>query len=137
MAGEYRDPSTGRDDFRLDLTRAPASVEGELDYESTVTAPTEWVPYVYTDGELRTHAGRRGQPVASVVFGLLGLLVAIFGVWGAALSLAAVVLALMARTTERLAGTLWVYGLATGLAGLAIVVGWVVVITRILTSQPY
>ncbi|TFC87310.1 hypothetical protein E3T24_05315 [Cryobacterium sp. TmT2-59] len=134
MVGEYRDPSDDVDDFRLDLTRPPASVEGELDYASTVTAPTEWVPYVYTDTELRAHAERHGLSVAALVFGLLGLLVAIFGVWGAALSLAAIVLAIMARATEHRSGALWVYGLVTGLAGLLIAAGWVLVITLVLMS---
>lgn len=97
-----------------------------------MTAPTEWVPYVYTAAEMRTLVTRRRLSVASLVCGSLGLLLAIFGVWGATLSLAAVVLALVARTAERLAGTLWVYGLVTGLAGLVIVAGWFLYITQVL-----
>lgn len=135
MVGEERDPSR-HDDFRVDLTRRPAPAEGELDYASTVTAPTEWVPYVYTDSELTAQAGRRGLSLASLVFGLLGLLIAVFGVWGAALSLAAVVLAVMARMTERRGGTVWAYGLVTGLAGLVLAVGWVLIVTQVLTIVP-
>ena len=135
MVGEERDPSR-HDDFRVDLTRRPAPAEGELDYASTVTAPTEWVPYVYTDSELTAQAGRRGLSLASLVFGLLGLLIAVFGVWGAALSLAAVVLAVMARITDRYPGTLWAYGLGTGLAGLVLAVGWVLIVMQALTIVP-
>lgn len=135
MAGEYRDRPRD-DDFRLDLTRPSAPVEGELDYASTVTAPTEWVPYVYTDSELSARAGRGGLSVAALVFGLLGLGVAVFGVWGAALSLAAVVLAVMARITERRPGILWASGLATGLVGLSLAVIWVLIVMRALTFVP-
>ncbi|HSP51252.1 MAG TPA: DUF4190 domain-containing protein [Cryobacterium sp.] len=135
MAGEERDPFRD-DDFRVDLTRRPAPASGELDYASTVTAPTEWVPYVYTDSELNAQASRSGLSIASLVFGLLGLLIAIFGVWGAALSLAAVVLSVMARLTERRAGTVWIYGLVTGLAGVVLAVGWVLIVTQILTIVP-
>jgi hypothetical protein len=135
MAGEEWDPS--RDDgFRADFTRPPAPAPGELDYASTVTAPTEWVPYVYTDSELSAQAGRSGLSIASLVFGLLGLLIAVFGVWGSALSLAAVVLAVMARLTERRAGTVRAYGLVTGLAGLVLAVGWVLIVTQVLTIVP-
>jgi hypothetical protein len=97
-----------------------------------MTAPTEWVPYVYPEAETRTVGTRRGLAVASVVCGLLGLLLGIFGVWGASLSLAAVVLALVARATQRRAGSLWKYGLASGLVGLAIAVGWLIYITQVL-----
>ena len=135
MAGEERGPFHD-DDFRVDLTRPPAPAPGELDYASTFTAPTEWVPYVYTDSELTAQAGRRGLSIASLVFGLVGLLIALFGVWGAALSTAAVVLAVMARMTERRAGTVWAYGLVTGLAGLVLAVGWVLIVTQVLTIVP-
>ncbi|TFB59901.1 hypothetical protein E3N86_10215 [Cryobacterium sp. Hz7] len=135
MVGEERDWSRN-DDFRVDLTRPPAPAPGELDYASTITAPTEWVPYVYTDSELTAQAGQGGLSIASLVFGLLGLLIAVFGVWGAALSLAAVVLAVMARVTERRASTAWAYGLWTGLAGLVLAVGWVLIVTQVLTVVP-
>lgn len=135
MVGEERDASRN-DDYRVDLTRPRASAPGELDYASTVTAPTEWVPYVYTDSELSGQAGRRGLSISSLVFGLLGLLIAVFGVWGAALSTAAVVLAVMARVTERRGGTLWAYGLVTGLAGLVLAVGWVLIVMQVLTIVP-
>ena len=135
--GNQPAPPTGRGDFRLDLTRPRGTVDGELDYESTVTAPTEWVPYVYTDTELQSREGGRGLSVAALTFGLAGLLVALFGVWGAPLSLAAVVLAIMARRSERLGGALWVWGLVSGLAGLAIVIGWCVIISQALGRIAY
>ena len=135
MAGEYREPPRD-DEFRFDLTRPSAPVEGELDYASTVTAPTEWVPYVYTDSELSAQTGRGGLSIAALVFGLLGLGIAVFGVWGAALSLAAVVLAVMARITERRSGALWAYGLGTGLAGLILAVAWVLIVMQALTIVP-
>lgn len=135
MVGEFADLSRD-DDFRVDLTRRPAPAPGELDYASTVTAPTEWVPYVYTESELSAQAGRGGLSIASLVFGLLGLSIAVFGVWGAALSLAAVVLAVMARMTERRSGTVWAYGLVTGLAGLVLAVGWVLIVAQVLTIVP-
>lgn len=90
------------------------------------------MPYVYTDAEIRTVVTRRGLAVASLVCGLLGLLLAIFGVWGATLSLVAVVLAIVARATHRGTGSLWIYGLVSGLVGLALAVGWVLFITQAL-----
>jgi len=114
------------------LTRPP--VAGELAYESTVTAPTEWVPYVYTTAEIQTHAARRGLGVASVVCGMLGVLSGIFMVWGVPLSLAAVVLALLARFIERGSATLWRVGLGSGIAGILLGAVWLVVITQILPA---
>lgn len=134
MDGAHRDASRLPDDGHPNITRPPESVDGELSYESTVTAPTEWVPYVYTATEIGAVVTRRMLSVASIVCGTLGLLLAIFGVWGTALSVGAVVLALVARTTERLARTLWIFGFVTGLAGLVIVAGWFVYITQVLPT---
>ena len=120
------------EDFRLDLTRPPVQVEGELAWESTMTAPTEWVPRVHTDDELQTVASRRGFSIASFVCGLIGLLLGIFGIWGATFSLAAVILASVGRSVEPWARTWWGYGLLTGLTGLAIAVGWIVYVTQVL-----
>jgi hypothetical protein len=114
------------------LTRPPAA--GELAYESTVTAPTEWVPYVYTTAEIKTHPVRRGLSIASVVCGVLGMLAGIVVIWGAPLSVAAVVLALVARFLETRAGSLWIIGLASGLVGIAMAVLWFVVITHMLPA---
>jgi hypothetical protein len=114
------------------LTRPPAA--GELAYESTITAPTEWVPYVYTTAEIRTHAARRGLGITAVVFGALGVLAGIFMIWGVPLSLAAVVLALVARFVERRAGGLWIIGLVSGLVGLLLGVFWLIVITDLLPA---
>ena len=97
-----------------------------------MTAPTEWVPYAYTDAEIRTVGTRRGLARASLASGLIGLLIAIFGVWGVTLSLVAVILAIMARATHRRDGPLWIYGLVSGIAGLAIALGWVLFITQAL-----
>ena len=113
-----------------DLTRPP--VAGELAYESTITAPTEWVPYVYTTAEIQTHVARRGLSVAAAVCGVLGMLAGIFVIWGVPLSIAAVVLALVARFVEHRAGGLWLVGLVSGLAGILMGVLWFVVITRML-----
>lgn len=135
--GEQAVPPLSRRDFRRDLTRPRGPIAGELDYESTVTAPTEWVPYVYTDTELRSRAGGRGLSVASLVFGLAGLFGALFGVWGAPLSLAAVVLAVMARQSERLGTALWAWGMVAGVAGLAIVIAWIVIISQAIDRIPY
>jgi hypothetical protein len=114
------------------LTRPPAA--GELAYESTVTAPTEWVPYVYTTAEIKTHPVRRGLSIASVVCGVLGMLAGIFVVWGAPFSVAAVVLAVVARFIEPRAGGLWIMGLLSGILGVAMAVLWVVVITQLLPA---
>lgn len=135
--GDKPAQGAGRGDFRLDLTRPRGPVDGELDYASTVTAPTEWVPYVYTDTELQSREGGRGLSFAALAFGLAGLLVALFGVWGAPISLAAVVLAILARRSERLGGALWVWGLVSGLAGLTIVIGWCVIISQALGRIAY
>jgi hypothetical protein len=114
------------------LTRPP--VAGELAYESTVTAPTEWVPYVYTTAEIKTHPVRRGLSIASVVCGMLGVLAGIFVVWGAPLGVAAVVLALVARFVETRAGSLWIIGLISGMAGTGMAALWFVVITQMLPA---
>ena len=115
------------------LTRPP--VAGELAYESTITAPTEWVPYVYTTAEIQTHPIRRGLSVAAVVCGSLSVLAGIFVVWAVPLAVAAVVLALVARFVERRSGGLWILGLVTGLVGILLGVVWFVVITQVL--PPY
>lgn len=114
------------------LTRPP--VAGELAYESTVTAPTEWVPYVYTTAEIQTHAARRGLSIAAVVCGVLGVLAGIFVIWGVPLSVAAVILALVARFVESRAGALWLFGLGSGIVGILMAVLWFVVITQMLPA---
>jgi hypothetical protein len=106
-------------------------VTGEIPYESTVTAPTRWVPYVYTEGELRAVTRRRGLSTASVVFGLLGLAGAIFGVWGAPMSAIAIVLAFVASATQRWAWLRWGAGLVTGITGLLLSAGWVYFTTAV------
>jgi hypothetical protein len=114
------------------LTRPP--VAGELAYESTITAPTEWVPYVYTTAEIQTHSARRGLSVAAVVCGVAGLLAGIFVIWGVPLAVAGVVLALVARFVERRTGGLWLVGLVTGLAGILLGALWLLVITQVLPA---
>jgi hypothetical protein len=109
--------------------RAP--VTGEIPYESTVTAPTQWVPYVYTERELRAVTRRRGLSTASVVVGLLGLTGAVFGVWGAPLSVVAIVLALVASATQRWAWLRWGAGLFTGITGLLLCAGWIYFTTTV------
>jgi len=115
-----------------DLTRPP--VAGELAYESTITAPTEWVPYVYTTAEIQTYVARRGLSVAAAVCGVLGVLAGIFVIWGVPVSVAAVVLALVARFVEHRSGGLWIVGLVIGLVGILMGVLWFVVITRMLPA---
>jgi len=131
MSSHARDPASP-EDLRLDLTRPATAPEGQLAWESTMTAPTDWVPYAYSDAQIKTVTSRRGFSIASFACGLLGLLLAIFGVWGATVSLAAVILSLVARAAEPGAKTLWAYGLATGIAGLVIVVGWISYISQVL-----
>jgi hypothetical protein len=114
------------------LTRPPAA--GELAYESTVTAPTEWVPYVYTTAEIQTHVARRGLSVAAVVCGALGVLAGIFVIWGVPLSVAAVVLAVVARVLESRAGGLWLIGLALGILGILMGVLWFVVLSELVPA---
>lgn len=127
MSGAHRDAEATTDEFRFSAPPAPAT--GELAWESTITAPTAWVPYVYTAAEVHTLTTRRRLSVASLACGGLGLLVGIFGVWGAFLSLAGVILAVLARNTEHRAKLLWGSGLAAGLAGTALGVGWFVFVT--------
>lgn len=131
MSGQHRDPISPADEYRADLTRPPAPAEGQLAYESTITAPTEWVPYVYTEAEVRGVDVRRRRSIASLVCGLAGLLVGVIGVWGMPLSLAAVLLAVVAWHTERRARSISVYGVVTGLVGLVIGVGWIIFVTQV------
>ncbi len=123
-------PSGVQDGFALDLTRRPPSgpADSQLAWESTVTAPTEWVPYAYTTGELRLAAARRTLSTASVVVGILGLLIALFTILGAPFSLVAVVLAITATQVEPGARGRWMFGLVTGVIGLAIATLWLVYI---------
>jgi hypothetical protein len=116
---------------------AQAATDGQLPYEATVTAPTEWVPYVYTDTEILRVVGRRRLSVASLAFGVLGLLLSLFSWWGGPLSLVAVMLALGAAKTEPLAKTLWACALASGLVGLAISAGWLVLILQVAPKLGY
>lgn len=128
MSPAHRDAEATTDEFRF--ASPPARSDGELAWEATVTAPTEWVPYAYTEAEVHTHTSRRRISVASLVCGGLGMLIGIFGVWGVFLSLAGVILAVLARNTEHRAKALWGSGLVTGLAGLALGVGWFVYVTQ-------
>ncbi|KFF58986.1 hypothetical protein JF66_14505 [Cryobacterium sp. MLB-32] len=128
MSGAHRDAEATTDAFRFDSP--PRRSDGQLAWESTITAPTEWVPYVYTDAEVHTLTTRRRISVASLVCGGLGLLVGIFGVWGIVLSLAGVILAVVARNTEHRAMALWASGLVAGLAGVALGVGWFIYVTQ-------
>ncbi|TFD51683.1 hypothetical protein E3T55_07330 [Cryobacterium frigoriphilum] len=131
MSGQHRDPSAPVDDY--DLTRPPAiTPEGQLAWEATETAPTEWVPYVYTEAEVRTVGIRRRLSVSSVVLGILGLIGGVLGVFGLPFALGAVVLALTARAVERRAGAIWLAGLLCGSAGLLLGAGWLYYITQVL-----
>lgn len=121
----------------VELTARSAPPDGQLAYESTVTAPTEWVPYVYTDAELKSLAARRGLSTVSLVVGLLGLVVSIVWVWGGALSLGALALGLIARTVERTARARWGWGIATGLFGLVISAGWLYFIAVLGATPEY
>jgi hypothetical protein len=116
------------DGMGVDLTRHPAhsASEGQLPYESTVTAPTEWVPYVYTESEIRALAARKAISVTAVVFGLLGLAAGVFGIWGAPLSLMAVVLAIVGRNKEPLARVQWAWALVAGIVGVLLSIGWLI-----------
>lgn len=132
MTDQYsRSPGVG-DEFALDLTRPPVSApaDGQLAWESTITAPTEWVPYAYTTGELRVVAARRTLSTTALVTGALGLLVSLFTIWGAPLSLVAVVLALVATRRERMARARWLPALLVGLASLVIAIVWLVYIVN-------
>jgi hypothetical protein len=128
MNGQQPESSALADEFGVDLTRRPATPanDGQLPYESTVTAPTEWVPYVYTESEIRALTARKAVSMTAVVFGLLGLVAGVFGVWGAPLSLMAVVLAFVGRNKEPLARVQWAWALVAGVVGLLICIGWMI-----------
>lgn len=131
MSGQYRDQFAPADDFNL--TRPPArSPQGQLAWEATETAPTEWVPYVYTEAEVRQVGIRRRLSIGSVVLGALGLIGGVLGVFGLPFAFCAVLLALVARGAERRAGALWVGGLLSGIAGLLLGAGWVYYIAHVL-----
>lgn len=129
MAETRRDQSASLGQFDFDLTREPAAVTGQLEYESTFTAPTEWVPYVYSADDLRQTATPRGFSIAAIVFGIVGLLLSLVSVWGGPFAFVAVVLGLFARSREQLVRGLWGYGLALGLVGLALTGIWISVVS--------
>ncbi len=135
MEGAHHRQTAVADELIGDLTREPAPITGQLEYESTFTAPTEWVPYVYTDAEIETIAARRGISVTALVCASVGLVLSVFGVWGAPLSFAALVFALMARSMERLATPRWGYSLALALTGLVFVGIWIAIISTGLSAQ--
>ncbi|TDW29648.1 hypothetical protein [Cryobacterium psychrophilum] len=134
MSGAHRDADTAADAYGLDHTRPPAPPGSELAWESTITAPTEWVPYVYTDAEVHTHTTRRRLSIAALVCGLLGLLLGIIGVWGVFISVTAVILALIARTVEYRARVFWLSGLVAGLGGILLAVFWFLYITQVVLA---
>ena len=117
-------------DAHREHTRAPAPPGSQLSWESTVTAPTEFVPYTYTEAEVARITGRRRLSVASVVCGLAGLVLGVLGVFGLPLALVATVLALIARITEHRARAFWGSGLASGIVGILLAVGWFVYISQ-------
>ena len=125
MSTPHQDSDTHRD-----YTRDPAPPGSQLSWESTVTAPTEFVPYSYTEAEVRRITGRRRLSVASVVCGFVGLGLGVLGVFGLPVALVAIVLALIARTTEHRARALWSSGLASGLVGILLAAGWFVYISQ-------
>jgi len=127
MTTPHQDAETAA---RLDYTRAPAPPGSQLDWESTVTAPTEFVPYTYTEAEVQRITGRRRLSVASLLCGLVGLALGVIGVFGLPIALIAIVLALIARTTENRARVLWLSGLVSGLVGVLFTAGWVVYIIQ-------
>ena len=127
MTTPHQDAETSA---RLDYTRAPAPPGSQLDWESTVTAPTEFVPYTYTEAEVQRITGRRRLSVASLLCGLVGLALGVIGVFGLPIALIAIVLALIARTTENRARVLWLSGLVSGLVGVLFTAGWVVYISQ-------
>jgi len=112
----------------VDYTRPPAPPGSQLSWESTVTAPTEFVPYTYTEAELEYITGRRRLSIASVIFGLVALALGVIGVFGLPFALIALTLALIARTTENRARTLWLCGLVSALVAVLLAVGWIVYI---------
>ncbi|MDH6237974.1 hypothetical protein [Cryobacterium sp. CG_9.6] len=134
MNGAHRDADAVDDDYRVDHTRRPAPSGGELAWESTMTAPTEWVPYVFTDAEVHTHTTRRRLSLTSLVCGLVGLLLGIIGVWGIFVSVAAIILALIARTLEYRAKVLWMSGLVAGVVGTVLAVGWFLYVTQVVLA---
>ena len=127
MTTPHQDADTSA---HLDYTRAPAPPGSQLDWASTITAPTEFVPYAYTEAEVQRITGRRHLAVASVICGLIGLILGVIGVFGLPLALIAITLALIARTTENRARTLWRSGLVSGIAGVLLAAGWVVYISQ-------
>ncbi|WP_129590324.1 hypothetical protein [Cryobacterium aureum] len=116
---------------QLQYTRPPAPPGSQLDWASTVTAPTEFVPYSYTEAEVQRITGRRRLAVSSVICGLVGLALGVIGVFGLPIALIAVTLALIARTAENRARTLWLSGLVSGVVGVLLAVGWVIYISQI------
>jgi hypothetical protein len=128
MNGQQPESSPLADEFGVDPTRRPQppAADGQLPYDSTITAPTEWVPYVYTESEIRALAARRAVSITALVFALVGLAAAVFGVWGAPLSLMAVMLAFVGRNKEPLAPVVWGWALVAGVVGLLITAGWMI-----------
>lgn len=104
----------------------------QLSWESAAAAPGVWVPDVNSVDGPPPRASRSPRSMfalamTSLACGALGLVVGIFGVWGAPLSLAAVGMALGARPRRRRAPMVWVFGLVTGMAGIGMSLLWLLI----------
>lgn len=110
----------------------PAPPGSQLDWDSTVTAPTEFVPYSYTAAQMHRITSRRRLSVASVICALVGLALGVIGVFGLPFALIAITLALIARSTENWARALWLSGLMGGIVGVLLGTGWIVYISQTL-----
>lgn len=64
--------------------------------------------------------------IISLITGILGILISIFGGFGFLLSIAAIVLGFVGRKKEVAAKGLWMTGIITGFVGIAMSIAWLI-----------
>lgn len=72
--------------------------------------------------------------IISLITGILGVLISIFGGWGFIFSVAAVVLGFLGRSKESAAKGMWLTGLILGFVGIALSIIWLIIFIMIFAS---
>lgn len=72
--------------------------------------------------------------IISLITGILGVLISIFGGWGFIFSVAAVVLGFLGRSKEPAAKGMWLTGLILGFVGIALSIIWLIIFIVIFAS---
>jgi hypothetical protein len=100
-------------------------------------APQQGAPQGSPYGQPYATAPAQKSPVLSIISlitGILGVLISIFGGWGFLFSVAAVVLGFLGRSKESAARGMWLTGLILGFVGIALSIIWLIIFIIIFAS---